>query len=552
MIKTFLKEHFKFLLLTVFALPWLVFCTRVIWSTTVGDASQHMQYAWLIPVLSGVLLWFRRDQIRDGILASRPALMSALLFLFVAIVFLFFGVRGEQPRFILVSFILVLMLLPLASYGWKLFLTVWFPIALLIFLTPVEFLDDMTGPMRRLSASVTSVLLNGFGVETQCQGTAIIGLDGANPPRFKLEVEDPCSGIRSIVALFVGTAAYGAYMLTRIRNRWILFFSSFPIAFLGNVIRLFLTALVASWWGQAAGMRLHDNALFIIAPVYVICVFKLTDWLHKSEERRKQMVGATETIKEEILRPTSSKTSFSIWQWICFTGIAFLLPFIWFWAKEAPKPVLEPDTFIVQQLQPIEGANLYRFVYCYNEECLMVQRYEDGSPVPKECPYCNSTDLHDYSLAEHNILPRDTRILRAMYDFGFEGEYTISVVVAGHSRTSIHRPELCLPSQGKVFESSIKEILPGVPMVCGELRSTLENDFSSGGFAYVYLNSKGATVSDFERVVGDTFERAWNNQISRWAMLTISSENINFKTPEGEALLREKMELFYKMVREDL
>ncbi|MDO5463114.1 MAG: hypothetical protein Q4F99_06500, partial [bacterium] len=160
--------------------------------------------------------------------------------------------------------------------------------------------------------------------------------------------------------------------------------------------------------------------------------------------------------------------------------------------------------------------------------------------------------LHHYSLAEHNILPRDTRILRAMYDFGFEGEYTISVVVAGHSRTSIHRPELCLPSQGKVFESSIKEILPGVPMVCGELRSTLENDFSSGGFAYVYLNSKGATVSDFERVVGDTFERAWNNRISRWAMLTVSSENVNFKTPEGEALLKKKMELFYKMVREDL
>lgn len=552
MIKTFLKEHFKFLLLTAFALPWLAFCTQVIWSTTVGDASQHMQYAWLIPVLSGVLLWFRRDQIRKAALTSRPALMSAFFFLFVAIIFLFLGVRGEQPRFILVSFILVLMLLPLASYGWKLFLTVWFPIALLIFLTPVEFLDDMTGPMRRLSASVTSVLLNGFGIETQCHGTAIIGLDGANPPPFKLEVEDPCSGIRSIVALFVGTAAYGAYMLTRIRNRWILFFSSFPIAFLGNVIRLFLTALVAAWWGQAAGMRLHDNALFIIAPVYVICVFKLTDWLHKSEERRLQMRGATETIEEDVLPSSSHQVSFSIWQWICFIGIALLLPFIWLWAKEAPKPVLESDTFIVQQLQPIEGANLYRFVYCYNEECLMVQRYEDGAPVPTVCPYCKSTDLHHYSLAEHNILPRDTRILRAMYDFGFEGEYTISVVVAGHSRTSIHRPELCLPSQGKVFESSIKEILPGVPMVCGELRSTLENDFSSGGFAYVYLNSKGATVSDFERVVGDTFERAWNNRISRWAMLTVSSENVNFKTPEGEALLKKKMELFYKMVREDL
>lgn len=562
MLKTFLRTHYKFLLLSLFALPWIYYSANVVWDVTVGDQSQHMQYAWLIPVLSGVLLYFRREAIREAIQDVRPALGMAMSTLLFALIFLFFGIRGEQPRFVLVALILVLWVLPLACYGRKLFSVVWFPIALLIFLTPVEFLDDMTGPMRRFSAQTTALLLNGLGIESECRGTAIFGVSSLHP--FKLEVEDPCSGIRSIVALFVGTAAYGAYLLKGIKNRWLLFFSSFPIAFLGNVIRLLLTAIVAYWWGQEAGMRLHDNALFIIAPVYVVCVFKLTDWLRNCEENAKKSSSKTEDvvvdndtqktepIVETLTTSTSSSTKRSF-LWLknsVLVVIGGLLLGGWIWATQTSKPELEADTFIVQELQPIEGATLYHLVYCYDVKCQHVMRYRHKTPRPEKCEVCQSADLHSHSLAEHNILPQDTRILRAIYDFGAEGEYTISVVVAGHSRTSIHRPELCLPSQGKVFDSSIKEILPDVPMVCGELRSSENEVLSSGGFAYVYLNSKGATVSDFERVVGDTFERAWHNTIPRWAMMTVSSD-VNFKTPEGEALLKEKMKLFYKMVRKD-
>lgn len=550
MVWKFFKAHWIFSLLAVLAFPWVVYCSIVVWSVTVGDASQHMQYAWLIPLLSGYLLWMRRKAVIAAVATPRPAVWSALCLLLLSFLFLFFGVRGQQPRFILMSLILILMLLPLAAYGWKTFWVVAFPLSLLVFLTPVEFLDDMTGPMRRLSASVTAVLLNGFGIESLCQGTAIIGLDGMGPPAFKLEVEDPCSGIRSIVALFVGTAAYGAYMLKGIKHRWLLFFSSFPIAFLGNVIRLFLTALVAAGWGQAMGMRLHDNALFIIAPVYIFCVFKLTDCLCKREERNaKAQPEASTSVQEEAVHEAKAITCL---QWGLLGIIGLLLPCIWFWAMQTPQPVLEADTFIVQHLQPIEGAHCSRLSYCYQPTCLAVERYPDGMPAPTVCRVCQSTDVHPYSLAEYNILPKDTRVLRAIYDFGYEGEYTLSVVVAGQSRTSIHRPELCLPSQGKVFESAIKEILPGVPMVCGELRSKDAAHFSAGGFAYVYLNSKGATVSDLERVVGDTLARAWHHRIPRWAMLTVSSENVNFKTPEGEALLKEKMQRFYEMVREDI
>lgn len=129
--KALLREHIKFLVLTLLALPWIVYCGYIVWTITVGDQSQHMQYAWLIPVLSGMLLWMRRETICAALARSKPALWSALGMLLLAIVFLFFGVRGEQPRFILVSLILILMLLPLACYGRRMFLVVWFPLSLL-------------------------------------------------------------------------------------------------------------------------------------------------------------------------------------------------------------------------------------------------------------------------------------------------------------------------------------------------------------------------------------------------------------------------------------
>ena len=48
---------------------------------------------------------------------------------------------------------------------------------------------------------------------------------------------------------------------------------------------------------------------------------------------------------------------------------------------------------------------------------------------------------------ERGALPSDTRILRRVY-FGPGGaRHVVTVVVGGSTKSSIHRPELCLPAQ---------------------------------------------------------------------------------------------------------
>lgn len=497
---------------------------------TMRDLSQHMEYVWLVPVLSVVLLWRQRREIAASV--GAPAPWSALPLFLLSALFLFLGLRGGQTRFLQASAVMLLLALPLACCGARTFRQVWFPVALLAFVMPVGFLDNLTVPLRRASVAVTATLLNGLGVEVRPVGTAIISL---GQPPFQLDVADPCSGIRSLVALFAGTAAYGAFALCGVWRRWALFLASVPIAFLGNILRLLLTAVTCHWAGQEAGMVLHDNALFVVAPVYALSVFALADLL-KRGDRPNPKPGPCPFVVGRMAQAT-------------LLALAVGVGGFRAWAGRMPPLVFEGDAFVAPTFAELPEATLRLPWFCQNRACLWSQDYAAGAPVPEKCPHCGG-ELRRVTRAELDILPADTQTRKAIYAFPGGDAFTVSVVVAGRSRLSIHRPELCLPAQGfSMSPRAVSEILPGVPMALFSLRR--EGQLKTSGFAYVFLNSGGATVSNLRRVVGDSLERSLHNRIPRWAMVTVSSPRHDFRTPEGEDALRRFMAAWWPTVRVD-
>ncbi len=515
-----------------------------IWPATWGllsnmnDASQHMEYVWLVPVLSGVLLWSRREQIKHAL--GTPAPLLAVPFFLLAMAFIFFGLRGEQIRFLQIGAICFLLGMPLACYGKRMFAVTCFPIILLLFVVPVGFLDNFTVPMRRASVTVTTVLLNGLGIPVIQQGTAIIA---KGEPFFSLDVADPCSGIRSIVALFAGTAAYGAFALQSIKRRWVLFLSSIPIAFVGNVVRLLLTAVTSHMISQTAGVQLHDNALFLVAPFYIFAVFWLTDKLKKKD------IPAKTTSPLEV-RPLT-RICFVIQLLLCVG----LLTFRWTAARELPPAEFESAAFLNPTFELLPGSTIRYPWHCQNRECLWtieMDEAEDSQDV-KDCPQCEHAEgvLRRVTRAELDILPADTLTRRANYTLEDGSQFSVSLVIAGRNRISIHRPELCLPAQGFVMSERMERtILPELPMACFAL--TREGSSVKSGFAYVFLNARGATISNLQRVLGDCWERSIHNRIQRWAMVTISSPHYDFTTAEGEAALRMFMQQWYPTLRKDV
>ena len=126
------------------------------------------------------------------------------------------------------------------------------------------------------------------------------------------------------------------------------------------------------------------------------------------------------------------------------------------------------------------------------------------------------------SEAELNVLPADTVLERRNYtaEDGRSG-FQVSVVVGGRSKSSIHRPELCLPAQGFQMRSPRTLTVDGVDWRVITLSSKATPDV---GFAYTFVNQDGRrTASHTARIFRDVLDRSLYNRIDRWVMVTVNA-----------------------------
>ena len=133
------------------------------------------------------------------------------------------------------------------------------------------------------------------------------------------------------------------------------------------------------------------------------------------------------------------------------------------------------------------------------------------------------------SAAELERLPKDTRFDKRLYRASDGSWFHVSLVVGGRSKQSIHRPELCLPSQGFQMARPRRLDVGG-----RDWRAlTLERgDAPPLGFAYTFFNQAGYhTSSHVRRILRDVLDRSFLSRIDRWAMLTVTASR-----PDGAAL----------------
>jgi len=181
----------------------------------------------LVPVVSAWLAWARRVELRR--LTVRPSwlgLVVLALGLFRRIGSGIVRTRRIPASLRFRSWSRGLILL-LAGGGWMRVL--FFPWLFLVFMWPAFPLEDQLAlPLRLMTANLSSQLLNGIGIDTLREGTGLLsaaseGKGLAQGQLFKLDVEDPCSGIRSLYALMMLAALYGYVFLRGLWPRVTLF-----------------------------------------------------------------------------------------------------------------------------------------------------------------------------------------------------------------------------------------------------------------------------------------------------------------------------------------
>lgn len=149
-------------------------------------------------------------------------------------------------------------------------------------------------------------------------------------------------------------------------------------------------------------------------------------------------------------------------------------------------------------------------------------------PVVAEAPAVELRDVPGFDVtelepgeAELTVLPSDTRFVKRLYSTDDGQWFQVTVVIGGASKSSIHRPELCLPAQG--FQMTH----PRNMSACGldwHVLSLERSCYSSLGFAYTFFNQTGfRTSSHVRRIFRDVWDRSVLNRIDRWIMITVNA-----------------------------
>ena len=438
---------------------------------------EDMSYGWFVPLFSMYVLWTERLKLRESL--GRPSVAGLIL----AVPFLllgFLGARGAQVRLEIVGFAGLLVAVAWAFYGRRTAARVLFPAAFLLFCIPLAtFLDVITVHLRLFASSSAFFILQSFGADVVQRGTAICAGDGS----FAIDVAEPCSGLRSLFALVALTAGYAYFSQPTWTRRAVLLALSVPIAIAGNVVRIMTICIVANCASKefATGFY-HDYSGYVVfaaAIALMLAAGGAIDAISRKEKGRVE--NGVDRAKAESAGAIGARPFFLVVSTVFFVSAMICQGF-------------SPDVVLCEAPQVHLGE---------------LDGWTSEELGPGE--------------AELKMLPADTRIEKRRY-VSRDGEWFIAtVIVGGSSKSSIHRPELCLPAQGWRMSNPRTVRFDGVEWRAIDIESGMSSRI---GFIYTFFNQEGfRTASHVSRIWRDVLDRSFLNRIDRWVMVTVNSSD---------------------------
>jgi exosortase len=240
--------------ISVFHMLWLFW-----WNVT-----DWQQGLLVFPISIGLIYW-RRDIYKQ--IPVQGDNRAWILFL-VGFLFYWIGYKGDIKPVAFLSIQILIAALVIWFWGWKMFKAALFPWAFLVFAWPIPGLDSFIAfPLREFMSGLTHHFLNIIGIPNIRSGTAVVSapdfvLGIKQGERFALDVEDPCSGMRSLFALTMVTALYAYVTLPKTWQKLALFVCSIPLAVFGNFIRMLMLTFGTIILGSKIAVGEHDSPSF--------------------------------------------------------------------------------------------------------------------------------------------------------------------------------------------------------------------------------------------------------------------------------------------------
>lgn len=225
-------------------------------------------HGFLIPLVSLYLVWRSGQNLRTTpIRGSRVGLSACALFLTLGLL-----ANLAEVRVILAySLIGLINGAVLFLFGWKFLKTLLFPINFLLFMIPVQhaIIAPLSMWMKIVSAKGAARVVDALGFPTVREGVDLHFGDG-----ISLAVADPCSGIRSLMALMALGAVYAYLWQGPTWKKLVLFSATLPIVLVANCVRVALLSISAIVFGMPNVLESPVHSMTGVL-VFIIALFCL-------------------------------------------------------------------------------------------------------------------------------------------------------------------------------------------------------------------------------------------------------------------------------------
>lgn len=244
--------------LALAALAGLVYARTAATLWTTWQTNDNYSHGPLVPVVSAALVWMRRRE-----LAALPVRPDArgLALVALACAMQVAGLRADVFALQGWSMVVLLFGVALTFLGGRLTRALAFPIGYLVFMLtfPPVVVLQLGYALKNVAVELSTRAASLLGVGFERHGMSLIF------PSGELRVENPCSGLRSMIALLAMGALLGALTPGPVWRRVALFVASVPIAILANAVRLTLIIIVAERAGvPVAGGWVHDVSGYLV------------------------------------------------------------------------------------------------------------------------------------------------------------------------------------------------------------------------------------------------------------------------------------------------
>lgn len=238
------------------------------WNPT-GD----YEHGLLFPFVILGLIIYRFKDLREAAAKDRGSALG-LLAVFAGAAFYAISYRTFQPRIAAGGLPFLLWGACHFLWGWRVAKILIFPLFFFWLAIPLPSFQQATTHLQLLATKLTYHGSSLFGVDTKVMGTTILPLKGDWDP---LEIATGCSGIRSLMALLMISAAWAYVAKIRLWQKAVLFLSALPLAIAGNALRL-ISIFVIAEYGDAEWARgtWHDwSGLLLFYPFSLFLLLAL-------------------------------------------------------------------------------------------------------------------------------------------------------------------------------------------------------------------------------------------------------------------------------------